>query len=232
MRQSKKIHIAATGLLCLATLTTGACVTRSTYDTAAADLNGAKVELRSTRIQTQELTQQVSELQQRQRDLARQMEGASSALQQAMKQMEAERTASHKRLSYLTRTIDQLTAQKKSLRYAFNRETKAQARLQSAVEAHTSKLGSADELNASPAPTPGAASNESAKTALVAQAQTPVPNRPAPPPTVTTPATPVNQTSATPTPPLAGNQPPEPVEEDWLTFLKTWIASLWQSVFF
>jgi hypothetical protein len=219
MRRSKKIHIAATGLLCLATLTTGACVTRSTYDTAAADLNGAKVELRSTRIQTQELSQQVSELQQRQIDLARQMEGASSALQQATKQMEAERTASHKRLSKLTRTIDQLTAQKKTLLYAFNRETKAQARLQSAVEDHTSKLGSADGLNASPAPTPGAASNESAKTTLVAQAQTPVSSQPAPTPTVTTPAAPVNQ-------------PPEPVEEDWLTFLKTWIASLWQSVLF
>jgi hypothetical protein len=232
MRQTKKIHIAATGLLCLATLTTGACVTRSTYDTAAADLEVAKAELRSVRAESQGLTQQVSDLQQRKSDLSNQMVAASIALEQGTKEMKAERTASQKRLSNLNSTIKHLTAQQKSLRDGFKRATKQRATLQSAVENHTSKLGSADELNTIPAPTSGAASNESAKTAPVAQAQTPGPNQPTPTPTVTTQAVPVNQTAATPKPPLVGNQPPEPVEEDWLTFLKTWIASLWQSVFF
>lgn len=232
MKQSKKIHIAATGLLCLATLTTGACVTRSTYDTAAADLEVAKAELQSARAETQGLTQQVSELQQHKSDLANQMVAASIALEQAMKEMKVERTASQKQLSNLNSTVKRLAAQQKNLRDGFKRATKQRATLQSAVEDHTAKPGLADELNASPVPTPDAASNESAKTALVAQAQTPVPNQPAPTLTVTTQAAPVNQTVATPKPPLAGNQPPEPVEEDWLTFLKTWIASLWQSVFF
>jgi uncharacterized phage infection (PIP) family protein YhgE len=227
MRRGKMIHAAAIVMLCLATLTTGACVTQSTYDTAASDLAVAKAELHSASTQTQELTQQVSDLQQRQVDFARQMEAVSSALKQARKEMKAERTASHKRLSNLSRTIQHLTAQQKSVRYILNRATKEQTRLQSVVESHTSNLGEVDGLSASPVPPP----SEPAKTALVSPAQTPVPNEPAPKPIVTTTAAPVNQTAANP-PPQAGNQPPEPVEEDWLSFFKNWIASFWTSIFF
>jgi septal ring factor EnvC (AmiA/AmiB activator) len=232
MKRGKKIHTAAIGMLCLTTLTTGACVTRSTYDTAAADLGAAKAELRSTRTETQGLTQQVSDLRERQVDLARQIEVASSALQQATKEMKAERTASQKRVSTLNRSIQQLTAQQKSLRYVVKRAAKEQASLQSAVESHASKLGEADGLNASPVPTPAEPANEPAKTVLVPPAQTPVPNEPDPKPTVMARAAPVNHSVATPNPPPARIQPPEPVEDDWLSFLKDWIASLWQSVFF
>ena len=223
MRRGKKIHAAAIVMLCLATLTTGACVTQRTYDTATADLEAAKAELHSATTQTQELTQQVSDLQQHQIDLARQMEVVSSALKQARKEMKAERTASHKRLSNLSRTIQHLTAQQKRARYILNRATKEQTRLQSVVDSHTSNLGEVDGLSASP--------SEPAKTALVSPAQSPVPNEPAPKPIVTATAAPVNQTAANP-PPQAGNQPPESVEEDWLSFFKNWIASFWTSIFF
>ena len=232
MRRGKKIHAAATGLLCLATLTTGACVTRVTYDTAAADLEAAKAELQSTSTQTQELTEQVSDLQQRQIGLTRRMEVASSALKQATKEMKAERTASGKRLSKLNRAIQHLTAQQKSLRYVLNRATKEQTRLQSAIESHASNLGEADGLSASPVSLPVEPANEPAKTALVPPAQTPVPNEPALKPTVTTTAAPVNQPAATPKPQPASNQTPEPVEDDWLSFLKNWLTSFWQSIFF
>jgi len=229
MRQGKKIYIAAIGMLCFATLTTGACVTRSTYNTAASDLEAAKAELQSTSIETQELTQQVSDLQQRRSDLSRQMVVAVSALQQATKEMKAERMASQKRLSNLNRTIQQLTIQQKSLRDGFKRATHEQARLQAVVESQTPIQGEADGLIASPVPPPATPANEPAKTARVSPAQTPVPNEPAPKLAVTTPSVPVNQPVASPKP--AANQPPEPVEEDWLSFLKNWIASLWQSVF-
>ena len=228
MRQDKKIHIAVIGMLCVATLTTGACVTQSTYDTAATDLEAVKAELHSTSTQTQELTQQVSDLQQRKSDLSRQMVIASSALQQATKEMKVERTASQKRLSNLNRTVKHLTAQQKGLRDGFKRATKEQARLQSAVDSHRPKQGEVDGLSASLVPAPA----EPAKIALVPLAQTPVPNEPAPKPIVTTTAAPVNQPMTIPKPQPAGNQPPEPVEEDWLSFLKNWVASLWQSVFF
>lgn len=232
MRQVKKIHTAAVGMLCFATLTTGACVTRSTYDTTAADLETAKAELHSARTETQGLTEQVSDLQQRQIGLGSQMKVASMALQQAMKGMKVERVASQKRLNKLKRTIQHLTAQQKSLRYVLNRATKEQTRLQSVIESHASNLGESDGLSAAPVPPPVEPTNEPAKTALVPPAQTPVPNEPASKPIVTTTAAPVNQPATNPKPQPVGNQPPEPVEEGWLSFLKNWIASFWQSVFF
>jgi len=224
MRQGKKIHTAAIGMLCLATLTTGACVTRSTYDTAAADLEAAKAELHSTNAQTQELTQQVSDFQQRKSDLAKQMVVATLALDRATKEMKAERTASQKRLSNLSRTIKQLTSQQKSLRGGFKRATNEQARLQSVVDSQTPILVEANGLS-----TPSVSSVEPA---LVTPALTPLPNESAPKPTLTATAAPVNQPAANAKPQSAVNQPPEPVEEDWLSFLKNWIASLWQSVIF
>jgi myosin heavy subunit len=232
MRQDKKIHTAVIGMLCLATLTTGACVTRSTYDTAAADLETVKAELQSASVQTQELTQQVSDLQQRKSDLSKKMVVASLALDQATKEMKGERAASQKRLSNLNRTIKQLTSQQKSLRDGFKRATKEQARLQSVVDSQTPILREADGLSASSVPPQATPVNEPANPAFVPPAQTSVQNESAPKPTVATPAAHVNQSVASSKPPLAVNQQPEPVEEDWLSFLKNWISSLWQSVVF
>ena len=232
MRQGKKIHTVTIGLLCLTTLSIGACVTRSTYDTAAADLEVAKAELHSTRTQTQGLTQQVNDLQQRQTHLARQMEVSLLALRQAVKQMKAERMASQKRLSTLIRTTQQLSAQQKSLRYVFKRETKEQVRLQSAVDSYKSKQGEAERLSASLVTSPAESANEPAKTVLVPPAQTPVANEPAQKPTVMTTAASVNPPLVAPKPTPARIQPPEPVEEDWVTFIRNWISSLLQSVVF
>ena len=232
MKRGKNIHTAAIGMLCLATLTTGACVTQSTYNTATADLEAMKAELRSARAETQELNLQVSDLQQRKSDLAKQMVVASSALEQATKEMKAERAASQKRLSNFSRTLQQLTAQQKSLRDVLKFSTKQRATLQSAVDNYTTQLRSIEELKASSVPPPAAVTNEPVKTALVPPTQAQVPNEPAPKATVMTTAAPVNQSVAIPNPPPARIQPPEPVEEDWLTFLKNWIASLWQSVLF
>jgi len=225
MRRSKKIQTTAIGMLCLTTLITGACVTQRTYDTAAADLEAVKTELRSASTETQELTQQVSDLQQLQIGLARQREVALSMLKQARKAMKAERTVSQMRLNKLNLTIQHLSTQQKNLRYAVKHSTEEQARLQSAVEYHTSKLGEADELSTSSAPPP-------AQTALLPPVQTLVPNESVPKPTVTTTAASVNQPAANPKPQSAGNQLPEPVEEDWLSFFKNWITSFWQSIFF
>ncbi|MEK7352051.1 MAG: hypothetical protein AAB177_14345 [Nitrospirota bacterium] len=225
MRRGKKIQTAAIGMLCLTTLTTGACVTQRTYDTAAADLEAVKTELRSASTETQELTQQVSDLQQLQIGLARQREVVLSMLKQARKAMKAERTVSQIRLNKLNLTIQHLSTQQKNLRYAVKHSTEEQARLQSAVEHHTSKLGEADELSTSSVSPP-------AQTALVPPVHTLVPNESVPKPAVTTTAAPVNQPAVNPKPQSAGNQLPEPVEEDWLSFFKNWITSFWQSIFF
>jgi septal ring factor EnvC (AmiA/AmiB activator) len=213
-----KIHTATAGMLCLATLTTGACVTRSTYAVAVADLEATKAELDRTSIQSQALTEQVTQLQQLKIDLASQVEAASSALQQAKQQMEAEHTASQKRLSKLHRMISQLAAQQHSLRYALQRANEEQPALQSIVEQYTAKLGEADGPGAPLSPPPIERTNQPAETALAPPAQVAAQTDPAPKPTVTTPQPANKQTS-------------EPVEEDWLSMLKGWVISLWRSIF-
>ena len=231
MRRGRKIQTAAVGMLCLTTLATGACVTRGTYDSATADLGATKAELYSIRTEAQGLAQQFNVLQERQSDLAKQREVVVSALQQAKKKIHAERAVLHTRVSTLNRSIQQLTAQQKSLRYGLKRATKEQVTLQSTVDNYTSQLRSREELQASTIPQPAAVPNEPAKAAPVPPAQTQVAQAPAPQPTVVPAAAPVNQPVVTPKPP-ARIQPTEPVEEDWLTYFKNWFASLWESVLF
>ena len=231
MRLGMKIHTATVGILCLAALTTGACVMPSTYDEAVADLDATKAELGSARTQSELLAEQVSELQQHKIVLARQMEVSSSALQQATQEMEAEHNASQERLSRLNRMISQLTAQQSSLRYALKRATEEQARLQSTVQRYTSKLGEGDRLRAPLFPPLIAHPNEQAETALAPPAQVAAQTDPTPKPTVTTPEALADQTAAAPKAQLANKQTSEPVEEGWLPALKGWIISLWRSIF-
>jgi uncharacterized protein YukE len=82
------------------------------------------------------------------------IEVAASALQQAKQRMQAEHTALQKRLSTLNSMIRQLTAQQNSLRYALQRENKAQPRLHAIVEQFRSQLGQTDGPEAPVSPTP------------------------------------------------------------------------------
>ena len=226
-----KIHTATAGMLCLATLTTGACVLPSTYDVAVADLEATKAELDSTRTQSQALTEQVSELQQLKIDFAQHMEAASSALLRAMQQMETEHTASQKRLSKLNRTISQLTAQQHSLRYALQRANEERPALQSIVEKYTSQLGEADGPRAPLVPPPITSTNKPAETALAPPAQVAAQTDPTPKSTATTPAASADSIAANPKPQPANKQTSEPVEGGWLSMLKGWVISLWESIF-
>ncbi|MDZ4732728.1 MAG: hypothetical protein SGJ16_03970 [Nitrospirota bacterium] len=226
-----KLYTATAGMLCFAILTTGACVTRSTYDATVADLEATKAELDNTGTQSQVLTKQVSEFQQLQIDLVRQLETARLALQRAKQQMGAERTVSQERLSKLTRTLRQLTVQENNLRYVLNRATEEQVRLQSIVNRFTTKAGEAEGLIV-PLPPPSIAhSNEPAETAFAPPAQGATQTESIPQQTVTTPAASADQTAADPQPQPANNQTSEPVHDDWLSLLKGWAISLWRSIF-
>jgi len=226
-----KIHTATAWMLCLATLTTGACVTRSTYDVAVTDLEATQAELSSTRSESQLLTGQVSELQQLKFDIARKMEATSSAFRQVTQQMEAERAALQQRLNRLNRMISQLIAQQNSLRYALQRENKAQPALQSIVEQYRSKLGEAGGPGAPLSTPPVGRTDQPAVTALSPPAQVAAQTDPAPKPTVTTPAASADPTAANPRPQPANKPTSEPVEEDWLSMLKGWVVSIWRSIF-
>ena len=217
------VHTATAVMLCLATLTTGACATRSTHADAVADLEATKAELDSTKTQSQALTEQVSELKEHRLIIAKQLEATTSAYRQATQRLEAERVA-WLRLNKLSRMINQLAAQQKSLRVALQRENKAQPRLEAIVEEYKAKLGE-DSGPGSPVSHPLInRTDQPVETAPPAQvaAQT----DPAPKPTVMAQAAPANPPAANPTP-----QPAEPVEEDWLTWFKEWIFSFLQSIF-
>jgi hypothetical protein len=226
-----KIHTATAGMLCLTALTTGACVMPSTYDKAVADLAATRAEVASTRTESQALTEQINELQQLQIDLAGRVEAASSALDLAKQKMKTERTISQERLSKLAWAIGQLTAQQNRLRYALQRANEERPALQSVVERYKSKLGEANELRASLSPSPIAPGSQQPGTAVAPPTQVAAQADSAPKPTVTAPAASVNPASANQNSQPANRQPPEPVENDWLSMFKGWIISLWQSIF-
>ena len=226
-----KIHTATGVMLCLATLTTGACVTRSTYDKTIDDIEATQAELSRTRTESKLLTDEVSELQQLKIEFGTHLEAAASELQRAKQKMQDEHTALQKRLSTLNSMIRQLTAQQNSLRYALQRENKAQPALQSIVEEYKSKLGEAGGPGAPRSTSPVERTDQPAKTAPAPPTQVTAQTDPAPKPTVTTPAAPPNTTSANPTPQPANKPTSKPVEENWLSILKGWIISIWRSVF-
>jgi hypothetical protein len=222
------VHTTTAVMLCLATLTTGACVTRSTHAVAVADLEATKAELDSTKTQSQALTEQVGELQQHRVIIARELEAGSLAYRRATQRMEAERAALQ-RLNKLSRMVSQLAAQQNSLRYALQRENKAQPRLHAIVEQFRSQLGQTDGPGAPVSPPPINRTDHPVETAPPAQviAQT----DPAPKPTVMTPSAPANPTAANPKPQPANKQTSEPSEESWFSTVKEWVFSLLLSVF-
>jgi predicted nucleic acid-binding Zn-ribbon protein len=226
-----KIHTLTAGMLCLATVTTGACVTRSTYDTAVADREAVKAELDDTRFQSQALTEQVSELELRKTDLARQMEAASSGLQRATQQMKAEHVALQERLSRLNRIISQLIAQRNRLQYALQRVNEERPSLESIVEEYKSKLSEADGPRAPLSSPPIEGTKQQAETALVPPAHVATQTDPALNPTVTAPAASADSNAADSKPSPASKQTSEPAEEDWLSMLKGWAMSIWRSIF-
>jgi hypothetical protein len=224
-----KVRTITAGMLCLATLTTGACVLRSTYDIAVADLEAKQAELNSTRTRSQPVTERVSELQQLAFDLARQKETASEALQQVKQQTETERKYWQERISNLNRTISQLTAEQNSLRYALQRANEERLALQAIGEKYPSKPGEADGLRAPLSPPP-IAPTKPAEAALAPPAQVAAQPDPAPKPTVTAPAASADPTAANPRPQSANKPTSEPVEDDWLSIFKGWVISLWRSI--
>ena len=223
-----KIQTITAVTLCLTVLTTGACVTRSTHNTAVADLEATKAELDSTKTQSQALTEQVSELKEHRLIIARQLEATSLAYRRATQRMEAERVA-WQRLNKLSHMVSQLAAQQKSLKYALQRENKAQVKLQASVEQYRSELG---EDGGPEAPVSHPLINRTDQPVETAPpAQVAAQTDPAPKPAVVAQAAPANPPAANPVPKPPVNQPPpEPVEQDWLTWFKEWVMSFLQSI--
>ncbi|MEK7764016.1 MAG: hypothetical protein AAB433_20790 [Nitrospirota bacterium] len=229
-RRGKKAHIVTVGMLCLVTLTTGACVTRTTYEAAIASLEATNVELYSTRAKSQLLIERVRELEQQKVVLARETETSVFALLHAKQQVETEQQLSQEQISRLSGAINQLTAQQNRLRYALQRAKEEQPELQATVEMYKSKLGEADGLTA-PLSTSLERSNQQAERALAPSTQAPAQTDSIPKPIVTAPAASADPNANNPKMPSTNKQPSEPVEDDWLSMLKEWAVSIWRSIF-
>jgi septal ring factor EnvC (AmiA/AmiB activator) len=224
-----KIHPVAVGMLCLTAFATSACVMPSTYEKAVADLTATRAEIAATRTDMQALTEQISELERIKADLAERVEAASSALELAKQKIRTERAVSQERLGKLAWTIGQLTAQQNRLRYVLQRANEERPALQSVVERYKTKLGEAEGLRASLSQTGPNGQQSGAN--VPPPAQVAGQTDPAPKPAVTAPPAPVNPATAGQNPQPANKQPPEPIDSDWLSIIKGWIMSIFQSIF-
>ena len=225
-----KLQILTVGILCLAIFSSAACVTRGTYNIAAAELEARKAEIDGANSQYQALAEQVRELEQHKVVLSGQMEAVSSVLQRAKQQAKIEHRFWQERISKLNRAIIELTDEQKKLRYALQRANKEQPELQLLVEITKSKLDEVVRTRAPQSPPPTERINQQTQ-AAVAPPQGGGQTDSASKPVVTTAATSVD--------PNAGDQKmvprskpiPEPVEDDWLSIIKEWAASIWQSIY-
>lgn len=223
-----KIHTATAVMLCLTVLTTGACVSQSAHNAAVADRETTKAELNSAKTESQALTEQVSELEQHKLIIAKQLDATTLAYKRAAQQREAERVA-WQRLNKLGHMVSQLAAQQKSLKYALQRENKAQVTLQASVEQYRSEL---DEARGPEAPVSHPLINRTDQPGeTVPPAQVVAQTTPASNPAVVAQAAPATSPAANSTPKPPVNQPPsEPVEQDWLTWFQEWVMSFLSSI--
>lgn len=224
-----KVHTPIAVMLCLTVLTTGACVSRTTHNAAVADLEATKAELSSTKSESQALTEQMGELEQHKLIIARQLDATTLAYKRAAQQREAERVA-WQRLNKLGRMVSQLAAEQNNLKYALQRENKAQVKLQASVEQYRSEMDEAARESAAPVSHP-LINRTDQPGATTPPGQVAAQTAPASNPAVVAQATPATQPAANPVPRQPVNQaPPEPVEQDWLTWFQEWVMSLISSI--
>jgi hypothetical protein len=228
-KRGAKLHTVTVGMLCLATLTAGGCVTRTAYEAAIANLEATNVELYSTRAKSQLLIERVRELEQQKIVLAKETETSVFALLHAKQEAASEQQILQERMNRLNSAISQLTAQQNRLRYALRRAKEEQPELQATVEMYKSQLGEVVGLRA-PLSTAPERSNLQTE-ALASPTQVPAQTDSAPKPIVTAPAVSADPNPGKPKMPSANKQTSEPVEDDWLTMLKEWAVSLWRSIF-
>jgi len=219
------IRTAVTSLCGFALFTSG-CVMQSTYDAAIKEGLATKSELARELDEQQALTRQVTDLELQNADVMREAEGAAAALQQARDDGEHERRQHERLVAILTQKVAQATKQQRSLQYEMTVAKEHSAALQEMIDVHQRKVRDGVAAAMSPA---GA---EPAVHKPFDPSTIPLPeDLPALP--AVAPQQPVSAPAALPAPPVSRTKPPEaPLpEEDWLTSLKNWLLSLWQSVF-
>jgi TolA-binding protein len=203
--------------------TAGGCVMKSTYDAAVQNGLATKTELAQALEEQKTLTRHVSDMELLNADAVREAEAATAALQRAKDDAEYERQQIEQRIATLKQKLAQATKQQRSLQYELTVAKENTAALQELVDVNQRKVRDGAVA------TPAASTPEPAVHKPFDPSTIPVPqDLPAAPAVASQPPAP----TPAPAPPVSRVRAPQPPpDEDWLTSIKNWLVSLWQSVF-
>jgi hypothetical protein len=208
-------------------LLTGGCVMQSTYDAALQEGITAKAELERAKDEYNALLRQVREMERVNADVVREAEAATSALQQAKDDAEHERQQAEQRIARMQQKAVQASKQQRSLQYEITVAKENAAALQEIVDGYQRKVrdGAGIAPASPPAPEPAVHKPFDPSTIPVPQdlpaAPAVTPPNPVPPPPAPAPA-------PAPSPAKTSQPPPD---EGWVSSIKNWLMSLWQSIF-
>src|SRR5687767_14176645 len=219
-------NVTSTALTCLACCTLlplSGCVMQSTYDAAVQEGMATKTELDRVREEHNQLTRLVSELERLNEDTLREAETTVAAVQRAKEDAEHERLANEQYHSKLKQRIVQSAKQHNALQYEITVAKENTAALQELIDGYQRKV------------------RDGSSPGQLTRAAEPAVHKPFDPSTIpppqdlpTAPAVEPPKPAAVgtpPPPPSPVTRLPEPVDSDWFTSIKNWLASLWQSVF-
>jgi len=212
-------------IACLAIMTSGGCVLNSTYNAAIMEKEAIKGDLERTKEEREILARQVAELEQLNRTAMQDIETAAAAARQAEINAATEQRQAEMQQTKLRVRIPQLMRQYDALRGALAVAKENGAALQELTEVYQKKLAELPkEIVAS-----SSSVTDLASTPFDPAALPPGQTLPDPAPAVT-PGEPI---AAPPPviPPAPTKQDAEPADSGWLSTIKDWLVSIWQSVF-
>lgn len=211
--------IAVTSSTMFALVLTVGCVMQSTYDTALQDTVTTRTELARALEEQKTLTRQVTDMELQNAEAVREAEAAVAVLRQAKDEADHERQQIEQQFTRLRQKLAQATKQQHALKYELTVAKENGAALQEMIDVYEQKL-----QNGSPAAEPAVHKPFDPSTIPVPQDLPPAPAAAAPTPM------PAPTPAAAPAPTPANAARPS-ADEGWLSNIKNWLVSLWQSVF-
>lgn len=206
----------------LAIFTVSGCVMQSTYDAALQEGMTARAELARAKDEQRVLARQVSDMELLNADVMREAEGAASALLQAKDDAEQKRQQAELQIVKLQQKAAQATKQQRALRYELTVAKENASALQELIDVYQRKIRDGAVVAASsPVPDPAVHKPFDPSTIPVPQDLPAVPAVSPPKPTAPAPTPSTN----------SAKSPPPPPDEGWVSSIKSWLVSLWHSVF-
>jgi hypothetical protein len=202
-----------------ATAAFAGCVMQSTYDAAVQEGLTTRTELVQALEDQAALTRQVKDLEVANADVVREAEAAAAALREARDAADRERAQAEQRLAKLSQKVAQAGKQQRALQYEMTVAKENGAALQELIDVYQRKVREGAV----------ASTAESAVHKPFDPSSIPVPQDLPPAPAVTPP-----QPAPPPTPEpaaRAAKSPSPPADEGWFSSIKSWLVSLWRSVF-